>query len=151
MRLVFLFLVNLLLISCTAGKIHFQNTCSVKQVSGGYTKISDSEFVYETKKLGRTYLNLIIDSCKLISNGEINLTGHVTFAEGNLNGGERKMPDVDIIQAIQADNDILKYTQYLGKTDQSGKFDITVSTFKKRVFILLDKQNFNYTSVLLSY
>ncbi len=120
-------------------------------MSGGYIKISDSVFTFETKKLGRTYLNLIIDSCQLISNFEINLTGHVTFAEGNLNGGERKMPDVDIFQATQADNDILKYTQYLGKTDQAGKFDITISTLRKRVFILLDKQNFNYTSVLLSY
>ena len=150
MKVLFRF-ICLLLISCTAGRIPVQNPCSVKLASGGYNKISDSAFVIEMKGLGRTYLNFIIDSCQRLNSGEINLTGHITFAGDVIAGNERKMPDVDIIQAAQTDKRMLRYMQYLGKTDQTGKFDIKLNVSKKDVFILLDKQNFNYTSIQLSF
>jgi hypothetical protein len=137
--------------SCTAGKIHLQNPCAVKQVSGGYNKINDSDFSLVIPELGRSYLNFIVDSCKRINNAEINLTGYITFAGDILIGNDRKMPGVDIIQVSQTDKRMLRYMQHLGKTDLTGRFDIRINILNKDVVILLDKQNFNYTSISLSF
>ncbi len=140
-------IVCFLCVSCTTSKFPLSGLCYDKQLTGGYNRINDSTFSMEMKEVGRTYLNFIIDSCQKINNTEINLTGYISFLDGN----DRKMPGVDIFQADQIDRRMLKYINYLGKTDERGKFDIKVLAGKKDVFILLDKQNFNYTSVLLSF
>lgn len=150
MRTLF-FLTGLFFVSCAGSRSHVQDPCSARLLSGGYTKIGDSAFAPELKKVGRTYLNFIIDSCRTINNSEVSLSGHVSFTEGTAAGYGRKMPDTDIILATQSDKGILRYTQYLGKTDQNGKFDIRVPILKKDLFLLLDKQNFTYTSVSLSF
>lgn len=146
-----LYFACVLLFSCATGKMHVQSKCTVKQVSGGYSKISDSDFVFEIKKLGRTYLNFIIDSCQRINTSEVHLIGYITFADGLVNGNGITMPDTDILQAGQTGKRMLTYFQYLGKTDQAGKFDIKVNIQQKDIYILLDKQNFTYTAVLLSF
>ncbi|HAO46941.1 MAG TPA: hypothetical protein DCQ97_08445 [Chitinophagaceae bacterium] len=139
------------LISCTASKtIQQQSSCLVKQSLSGYTRISNTDYLIETKQLGRTYLNFVIDSCRRISNTEVNMLGYVSFSDVSI-GHERKMPDADIIQATQTDRKSVKYSRYLGKTDQSGKFNIRVDVQKKEVYLLLDKQNFTYTSVQLTF
>jgi hypothetical protein len=139
--------------SCTTtSKIHSENSCSFKQGFMSYENISDSTFSLKLQQLGKFYFNFILDSCKKIGDGELELTGYISFPDpGNVMNNQRRIPDVNIIQVTRIDNFVLKYRQYLGKTDSTGKFDIKINALGKEALILFDKKDLNQITVQLSF
>lgn len=146
-----LYIIGLLLISCTSSKIHSQHPCPLKQRSASFDIINDSTFSFELQQLGRSYLNFVIDTCDKINDLEINLIGYVTFPDNTVVDHQRRMSEVTIIQAILVDKFTLKYMKYLGKTDSNGKFNIKINAEKKDVFILFNKRDFNRITALLTF
>ena len=149
-------IVLFLIMSCSSSKKISKDPCLFEQKFSSYkTTLNDSTYLLTNQKLGKFYFNFIIDSCSKSNKNDIILSGFVTFPDNTFPNHQRPVGEVNFIQAIPFEKSELQFSKYLGITDSTGKFNITVKVKdqirKNNVFILLNKIGYDPVAVLLNW